>query len=113
MTGPDDVDEPRAADLAALAAALVADSVAVYRAAAADHRGPASWDGPTPAGDGDPGQADVIWLASMTVGETAHRWRHPAACPATVKRRGGWTMPLGKARDWLDVKRCPRCWPPR
>lgn len=73
-------------------------------------RGRPTWPGPVRAGDG-PADDHTIWVASISYGGTFHRWDHPDACMASTARRGGWTMPAGKAASWLGATPCPRCWP--
>lgn len=107
---PADVDKlARLRDLAA--AALAPDSIAVVRRAGDDNdQGRAAWGGPTPAGDQAPGADLIAWLPDLDAGTIAHRWPHPDACPATTPR-DAWTLPYGRALDWLKATPCRHCWP--
>lgn len=112
MSAADDQAAAAAAAAAAVAAAALApDSIQLFRRAVAENdRGPAGWNGPTPAGDQAPDSDPVVWVPILDAATIAHRWPHPDRCPATPPR-GAWTLPYGKAVEWLQVTRCRHCWP--
>ncbi|MFG2071116.1 hypothetical protein ACGFKZ_30090 [Micromonospora tulbaghiae] len=93
----------------ALAGAAAVDSIAAVlrarRPVHSNYQGRTVWpDASGPHGD------EMVWMAS-TSSVVAHRFDDPLACPASVARRGGYTMPAGSAEEWFRVSWCPRCWP--